>query len=357
MTLQLYIFRQLGMAIAFAVGGMAFIAVPGIVVGAVQKLGSVGLQAIFGYLPMVAVELVPYLVPIGFLLALVATYGRLAADNEWTAICMAGMHPLRVLLVPILFAALFGVGTWWLAANVSPRLKLAQRSYLKQSMVGAFQNLAPGRTELRIGRFYISGRLRVDDTFYDVLIHVPGGDDGGERTLVADEARFEVEAGKTLTIAMHNARTVKGNIDFQSEHPTVRVNLEKLFPADRSKRIAGKYMTNGEIRESLRSGVYADNPALVSQLHFHVHERLALGFVYFMFLALGVPTGILLRRGTQLGALASAVGYALAYYVLSVRAPRLLMDLEAVSPAVAAWFPSSIGFLVGAVLCRRGLWR
>jgi len=61
----------------------------------------------------------------------------------------------------------------------------------------AFQQLAPGRTELRIGRFYISGRLRVGNTFHDVPIHVPGAGDGDERTLLADEARFEVLQGKT----------------------------------------------------------------------------------------------------------------------------------------------------------------
>ena len=53
MRLQLYIVRQLALAFAFAAGGMLFIALPGIAVGAVHKLAGVGTATLLEYLPMV----------------------------------------------------------------------------------------------------------------------------------------------------------------------------------------------------------------------------------------------------------------------------------------------------------------
>jgi lipopolysaccharide export LptBFGC system permease protein LptF len=54
-----------------------------------------------------------------------------------------------------------------------------------------------------------------------------------------------------------------------------------------------------------------------------------------------------------LGALAISVGYALAYYLLSMRLGKQLAMSQGLPPEVAAWSTTSLGFAVGAVLLRK----
>ena len=72
-----------------------------------------------------------------------------------------------------------------------------------------------------------------------------------------------------------------------------------------------------------------------------------------LFFLLGAPTGLILRRGTRLGALAIAVGYALAYYLLSMRLGKQLAFSETLPPAMAAWLTTAIGTLLGVFLMRK----
>ena len=98
MKLQLYVLRQLLVSLAFSVGGILFVALPGLAVSTVHRLPGADAVILLRYVPLALQTLAPYVLPICFLLAVVATYGRLAADREWTAIQMAGVRPLGLLM-------------------------------------------------------------------------------------------------------------------------------------------------------------------------------------------------------------------------------------------------------------------
>ena len=89
MRLERYVLAQLAFAFLVAAAGILFIAVPAMAVSAVHKLSGVGTLAVVSYLPLLLAGFIPYATPVALLLALVSTYGRLAADKEWTAIQMA----------------------------------------------------------------------------------------------------------------------------------------------------------------------------------------------------------------------------------------------------------------------------
>ena len=105
MKLQAYILRQMLTALLFGVVSIVVLAVPGVAVNAVHKLPAADASLLAAYLPTVLQTLAPYVLPLCFLLAVVGTYGRLAADREWTAIQMAGFHPLGRLLPGVALAA------------------------------------------------------------------------------------------------------------------------------------------------------------------------------------------------------------------------------------------------------------
>ena len=76
-----------------------------------------------------------------------------------------------------------------------------------------------------------------------------------------------------------------------------------------------------------------------------------------MFLALGAPIGLILRKGTQLGALAASSGVGLLYYILNMRIAKELGNSGTWPPALAAWSPTVLGLLVSIWLLRKALAR
>ena len=82
-----------------------------------------------------------------------------------------------------------------------------------------------------------------------------------------------------------------------------------------------------------------------------------LAATFLVFLGLGAPTGLILRKGTQLGALAVSSGYALLYYVLNMRLAKDLGTLGSIPPAVAAWATTTLGLVVSLFLMRKAFRR
>ncbi|MEQ1894247.1 MAG: LptF/LptG family permease, partial [Planctomycetota bacterium] len=94
-----------------------------------------------------------------------------------------------------------------------------------------------------------------------------------------------------------------------------------------------------------------------STYRYEIQRRHALAATYFLFLLLGIPTGIALRSSTQLGAFTGALGYAFVYYVLAERLGKVLAATGAVSPLVAAWATNALFLLAGMVFFVRTLLR
>jgi lipopolysaccharide export system permease protein len=350
MKFHLYIFKQLLLAFVLAAGGMVFIALPGIAVGAVHKLGSVGMMAVLRFLPLVVAGFVPYVLPVSLLLSLVSTYGRLAAENEWTAIRMAGVNPYRLLLPAFALAGLVGLGIYGMNAEMLPRIRVAQKTVRLDELHNVFKNLSPGRTDVDLGGFHLKSFMRdpvQKNTFYDCWIAFPPADGERSKSFFAETVRFEF-LEKEMLAYMYGVRGTEGAVSGSVEGLAIAVDFEELA-GDRSKKIfrAARYKTSGQLREGL-AGDELDESARSSFIY-SWHQRMANAVTCLLFVLIGASTGILMRKGTQLAALAVAVGYALLYWLLSLRLGKQLAEAGTVEPWIGAWGPLLL-------LCGWGLW-
>ncbi len=356
MTLQLYVLRQLLVSLGFALGGIGMLVLPTIAIQAIHKLGGVSLRAVADYMPLVLIELVPYLLPMAFLLAVVSTYGRLAADNELTAIRMAGFAP-GWLLVPGLFLAVpLAVGTDWLLTRVSPESKYQRRDFVRQAKEEFFRT-SRGKTEFDVGSFYFKADRRDpkrDNVFYEVIMNAPREEDGEDRMLIADVAIFDFDDA-TIHARFQNVQFLTSNANPNAEELTYTIPFDTIQKRDEKDRKKPKYMSNSEIRTLLRSEGLATEER--EEFVYYIHQRHALAATYLVFLILGVPTGIFLRSGTQLGAFSGAIGYAFLYYVLALRLGKELAAFGSMPAGLAAWATDALFLLVGLVLCVRVLWK
>jgi lipopolysaccharide export system permease protein len=352
MKLLLYILRELTTSFLFALAGLFVIAMPVIAVAAVSKLQGVNTEGVLRFLPLLVAGLIPYVLPLSFLLAVVATYGRLAADNEWTAIRMAGWHPLRMLLPALVLALGNAAFTDWMLEEQMPAIRRAQDGYRVHAVREQFKELAPGETELQFGRFFLSSAWREGDDFLNAILHVPEYGKEEARTILADRVRFQV-TDEELYVMLQNARILVGPADVRNENPTFRIDLDQILAPRERNYGATRHKTSSELAEL---AVDPRTPAEKRPVYvFEVHYRRALASTFFLFLLLGIPTGLLLRKGTQLGALSAAVGYALLYYLLSMRLSKELSTGQVIPPEIGAWSVIAVGSIVGIGLCWKAL--
>lgn len=371
--LEWYVLRRLLLGLAFACGGMALVAVPCVLVHAVHKVAGIGMSAVLGYVPILLLELAPYLLPIGFLLAVVSTYGRMAADNEWTAISMAGVHPLRMLRPGIVLALALSAGLYFVETRLAPSLNYHKRTYGKNSAMQLLKSLSPGRTELRFGEFYLSAAERdpLDrNLFRQVFLHLPGSEERPPQTIFAEQVQIGVE-GSTLLVDLRVPRWADERHDLRVGRLVVRMDLDRMFGTNENERLHWRYQESGELvarierteallatgGPSALAGLSHEHgivpPENLRDAHYSLHKRQSLALICPMFLLLGMPTGLFLRRGSQLAALSVAIGYALVYYIVSIRIGKLLYLNEVVPTWFAAFGASVVGSLLGLVLLAR----
>src|SRR5204863_8048321 len=108
LKLHAYIFSELVTAFAFTLGGILVLALPAITASAVHKLAGVEILLVLRYIPLVVAGLIPYVLPLAYLLSVVHVYGRMAADNEWTAVRMSGRNPLAIFVPGVAVAVILG---------------------------------------------------------------------------------------------------------------------------------------------------------------------------------------------------------------------------------------------------------
>lgn len=354
MKLFVHILRELVSGFAFTVGGMLVLTLPAIAVSAVHKLEGVPTEAVLRYMPLVAAGLVPYIVPLAFLLATVATFGRLAADNEWTAIRMSGRHPLAALLPGVTLAAVLAFLTLVLVGDVLPKIRMKQMRFAFEATSEMFQRLSPGRTDIRLGGFYLDAKYRDGADFLEAFIHVPARGDEPARTMVADRVHFDFDAD-SMYVVLQNARTVIGDHDLRIGNPTLRFAVGDLHDNEERTYQNTRYKTSADLVRGLARGDL--EPDRAASFRYELHFRRALAATVFVFLFLGASTGLVLRRGTQLAALAVAIGYALVFYLLQMRLSKLLAANQTLPPEVCAWVVPAGALVAGLAMTRRFLWR
>ncbi|HRV80143.1 MAG TPA: LptF/LptG family permease [Planctomycetota bacterium] len=332
---------------AVAVGGMSLLCLPGVAVSSVSRLAGVDIFAVLKIVPFILASLLPFILPLSYLLSVVATYGRLAADNEWIAIKMSGMHPMRMLLPSLPLALLLGGGSMWFMAEGLPNLRRLQDSVMFHAVRDAITNLSPGRTELHLPGFDLVAKFRDKNDFLDALIQFPTKEGEEPRTIAARRVSFAFH-GSDVSVELTDSRSVDGPHDATIASLTVQFNLDDLRQKAERNFTTLRYRPTSLIRQDLQEAGL--EPRVVERLLFEIHERNAIASLYLMFMMLGIPIGLLLRSSTQLGALAVAVGIALVYYILAMRLGQELASSHQLPPLVCAWAVNVMGLVVGSFL-------
>ncbi len=203
--------------------------------------------SLFAVLPYMALYTLPHALPTSLLTATVMSYGRLSADNEITAIKVAGIHIHNLVTPVIIVGVFFSVLTLYLNAEVLPK------SYYK---VRQLQEKAVKRV---LATHFITAKKKIDFHPYQIFIGVVEdsnfkdiavfeyADDLIVSALLAEEGEIEIDDdGSQVFLTLRRGEFLKPGSGKSADSPTTGSFEEAVFSIPLRKKIrhsALKYTT------------------------------------------------------------------------------------------------------------------
>ena len=348
-----YIGRELFTSMSLGLGFFTFVlltkSIPKLIELVLSKgvpLGSAARLLLYMLPPLLVLT-----TPMALLLAVIATYGRLAADQELTALKAAGCTLYRLALPA------FGVGI------VAMAITAASSIYGVPWAAQAFRELlfVLTRTRATIG---IQERVFNDD-FHGLILYtnrldnakgvmegvfvVDTRDEQNPRTITARRGRVAPDDRQTTVVlelqegSTHVIPEGKSGHYQASGFQALRLALSVTDPRSEVKERRPEEMTISDLLATVRER--AATGGKTADLLVSFHQRFAAPAACLVFILLGTPLAIRIRRSGRGVSLGLTFGLTLIYYILMVFGQGMGKN-GIIPPFWGVWLPN---FLLGGI--------
>ena len=299
-------------------------------------------------------SLLSHTVPMAILTGTLLAFGRLASDQEITAMQASGVSPWSLAIPVAVVGVIASLALVLVNDQFVPNSRFATRRVLERIGIrNPAAYIEPGTFVKEFKPYVLFVYQMEGNQLYKVRIYEPL-DNRPTRTVLAERGEF---------IPMPDTRQVLFRL-FQgtADEPDLRdpTKLYKLEFAtytmtlrlgqDRDSRTINKKpkdMTLVELHQEIRE-LAADriDPApLVTE----IHRRLAMSWASLPFVLMGMPLAIRTRRAERSIGFAMSLVVILVYYLLMLGGGSLAVQWH-VPPAPALWFPNALLLSAGLAL-------
>lgn len=333
---------------------------------------GVSLRNVFELLVLALPSILALAVPMGVLVAVLVSYGRLSGDFEIIAMKALGISVKRIMLAPLV--ASFIVFLTMVAFN---NYVMPKANHRLKNLILDIHQMKPS-LEIKAGIFNMIDRYRLyfkrkDDktsTLFDVKIQeIP--EEGGLRTIVAEKAKLRSQGG-TLVVTLFNGEVHEAIGSRKEEYRKLRFKehilripvgsgLSRRERAYRSDREMTVEMLLHEIRKTKRE-LMATNVAEKTRKEFlerkirkfmvEVHKKFALPFASVVFVLFGLPIAVMTRDKGYGTAFGLSFPIFTLYYVFLVGGESVA-DKGILDPGIVMWLPNLLLLILGIFLLKR----
>jgi lipopolysaccharide export system permease protein len=304
-----------------------------------------GRRVVFDLIALGALMNLSVIVPVGLLLAVVLTLGRMYHDSEMAALQACGFGPARLLPPLFCFAAVIAVGLGWLVFVQVPQAdseaQLLRQSALKEARFG---QLDAGRFRSFSGGDAVFYAERVDSEGVLHNVFVQRESAGRIEVALADTATYSKAApdGAHL-VTLFNGRRYEG-VPGRDDFRVIEFREHGIPVATPADAVTTKDPDAKPTRELLGSNAPAD----IAQLQYRASTPL----MALVLTLLAVPLSRLRPRQGRY----ARVGYAIVvYFVYSnlLSAAKVWVEKEDLSPLVGVWWVHVAALTFGLYLLAR----
>ncbi|MHC4916381.1 MAG: LptF/LptG family permease [Planctomycetota bacterium] len=325
-----------------------------------------------------------FLLPAAVLAAVISTFGRLASDNELTAMRAAGLSPVAVAAAPLALGLLASLVLLWL--NVEGyRYAAKALAHVESGFEFSEERLARPGTSLEVE--HERGKI--------IFTFLPRRDDGSQPVRLAqidrdgDSYQFVARRFDCSIYLRQSARGKRRrmvdfdlyNVQAVDPHRRMRAslpeNLEEIrYQQSRVARALVRYEAvraearrrlilsacGGDVQQALESvGSGSRHDVLLKYLRYwidniaklraEISRKIAFSFSPLIFALVGIGLGAMARRSSKLVGLSLGVLVCALYYGAWVVGKAAALE-GLIPPLFAPWIPNVLGAIAGVLLVR-----
>jgi lipopolysaccharide export LptBFGC system permease protein LptF len=296
-----------------------------------------------------------HLIPISLLVGTVFTFGRAAADNEITAIRMAGVSPLR-LMGAVLIAGSLASGTNSLILhNLVPMVHYLKYRPFKNLVHQFLQSNRASGNRLQIGKMSMTWEKKEGNCYQKVVFDLKHG--VTTRVGWARQACFEARNnGRILVLKLfdtegHESVGKQKGRERQFKFGELELTFDIRDLIEKNKRREGvKDLETAQLWAEFKRGQSRQQ----GEIEWRIWRRTTQAWAAFFFVLVAFPIGVMSRRAGRMVAFAFSFMPLFLYYVLSYIAPKMARSTDSVLPV---FLPSAGLFVVALFLNRKAFRR
>lgn len=390
--LQRYILRELLLNFAFALTVITSVFFIAVSVQTLYRFPELSFLFVLQILPHFVPYSLAYTVPMSAMIGVVLTYGRLSADNEITAMRTSGMHLSGILVPGLLLGVLTIIVCFVLQANVIPYCQYMKRRVTRDAIARFFSSLDTA-TKVSLGSFRMSWESRDEEgRFIKLQLTLSDFEGGPSQKLIADKGilnitdgriRFDLYGAQGL---IHRNGSFSPSVPPPPENPSdetetpvgpgeipPELELDQLVPgadvlsfSDRSQVEASSQanrtfpvfghikweleidtlLPSSKDKRRLREFPLADLMAMgrsetdevrKAEIDTQVQQRFSLSCAGLSFILIGMPLGVLFRRGNRLVAFLVSFLLVMTLYYPLLMFGEAFGETNRLHPALAMW--------------------
>jgi lipopolysaccharide export system permease protein len=304
-----------------------------------------GRGVVFDLIALGAIMNLSVIVPVGLLLAVVLTLGRMYHDSEMAALQACGFGPARLLAPLFCFATIIALGLGWLAFVQVPRadsqVQALRNSAIKEAQFG---QLDAGRFRAFSGGDAVFYAERVDQEGVLHNVFVQRESAGRFEVALADTATYtKTSSGAMHLVTLFNGRRyegVPGKDDFR-----VIEFREHGIPIATPEDVRGSLDPDTKPTRLLWG---SSDPSDIAQLQFRASTPL----MALVLTLVAVPLSKLRPRQGRY----NRVGFAIIVYVVYsnlLSASKIWVEKSDLSPVIGVWWVHAAALALGLYLVMR----
>jgi lipopolysaccharide export LptBFGC system permease protein LptF len=353
--LQRYVLNELWLPFLLSFTTLNFIFMAGYLVKAANLIIGRGipLSDTMFVLMLALPEMMSYTAPTSILTAVMIVFGSLSQNNEIRAMKASGVHPLMVMapamIVGLALSFVMFVFNDQVATNADFMLrKTTKRMLIKHPSA----IIEPGRFVKLSDTIKFLTKTMNGNQMRDIIAYENEGEGKTVRTIIAERGEIIGKANESeLAIKLYDGSVSDTedssvqSIQFKTyEFPTMgQDDIESLQKKMRNRTLAELLISSAEKSQSKQDQ---------NEIWSSFHQRIAFAFGSFIFVFVGVPIAILVRRGEIVLSFGIAMAAACLYYILFVGAKTLAVQ-GLIPPVLAFWIPNLLLVGLGVRLLRR----
>ena len=307
------------------------------------------------YIIKLLVYRIPAFLVLTFPMSLLASselaIGRLSTDGEITAMRTGGISFHRI-IIPFLIAALVvSILSFVINDYIVPNTNYLSQNIIheivqKKGLSYIRQNVFFRDAENRY--FYVNRFDEKNMTMQDIIVYEFNGE-GSLRTITAKEGKWMTDTWKLENGTIYNNHKGEEST-YEISFATLDIILKEDFQNIFKNRRTPQEMSSKELRQQIdilqQAGVDTKSFEVV------LHMKYSVPFSGLIFVLLGVPLGLRVKRGNKATGIIISIVLVFIYYI-SVSTIRSFGKGGIVVPVLAAWLPNIIFAILGTILIFR----